>query len=276
MKLKRSTQVLLLLAVLLGGGFWLYDGAIAPQQEARRRQEQKLFSFDLDTVTQITLATSSEAEEEMRLRFRKLAEPIEIPAEEGETFSTTNWEYVQLEVAEAEASETEDSANWEDAEPANEAYVSFLLTVLANAEGDRAIATTPDSLAEYGLDNPLARLTLTRENGDVHELLVGSEDFTGSLVYVLVNSPNPTEELQVLLLPTNIRNAVDRPLEDWEAQPLPAPPTPDATPEATPEATPSPTPETTPNPTPAPTPEATPEPTPDPTATPEAPEVENR
>jgi hypothetical protein len=239
MKLKRSTQVLLLLAIIFGGGVLLYEGAIAPELERQRQQEQQAFKFEVEAIRQMTLRR-----EDYTLELTRLEEPLQIPSEDETSFTTTDWQAVILHEGEAEAQEY----------PANDAYVSFLLMVLDNARSDRPIVTSEANLAEYGLETPRARLRIELDNGEVQELWVGDRDFTGSFVYGLIRAgdegqeidsevvPEPdseandgnntaetsetseTGEVSVFLLPLNIENAVNRSPEDWQAQPLPAPP----------------------------------------------------
>ncbi|OAB58645.1 hypothetical protein AY600_16670 [Phormidium willei BDU 130791] len=247
MKLKRSTQVLLLLAVIFGGGVLLYEGAIAPELERQRQQEQQAFKFEVEAIRQMTLRR-----EDYTLELTRLEEPLQIPSEDETSFTTTDWQAVIVGEGEAEAQEY----------PANDAYVSFLLMVLDNARSDRPIVTSEASLAEYGLETPRARLRIELDNGESQELWVGDRDFTGSFVYGLIRAgddnqeidsevvPEPdsqpdsqpdseandgnntaetsetseTGEVSVFLLPLNLENAVNRSPEDWQAQPLPAPP----------------------------------------------------
>ncbi len=263
MKLKRSTQVLLLLAVIFGGGVLLYEGAIAPELERQRQQEQRAFKFEVEAIRQMTLRR-----EDYTLELTRLEEPLQIPSEDETSFTTTDWQAVIFEEAEAEAQEY----------PANDAYVSFLLMVLENARSDRPIVTSEANLAEYGLETPRARLRIELDNGESQELWVGDRDFTGSFVYGLIRSGDDgqdaqaqgspeseaevtpetdsqtdsgandgsntaetaetaeTEEVSVFLLPLNIENAVNRSPEDWQAQPLPTPPQVDEPETETPEA----------------------------------------
>jgi len=173
MKLKRSTQVLLLLAVIFGGGVLLYEGAIAPELQRQRQEEQRAFKFEVEAIRQMTLRR-----EDYTLELTRLEEPLEIPSEDETSFTTTDWQAVLVEEGEAEAQEY----------PANDAYVSFLLMVLDNARSDRPIVTSQANLAEYGLETPRARLRIELDNGESQELWVGDRDFTGSFVYGLIRS----------------------------------------------------------------------------------------
>ncbi|WP_159788447.1 hypothetical protein [Sodalinema gerasimenkoae] len=84
MKLKRSTQVLLLLAVIFGGGVLLYEGAIAPEFERQRQEEQRAFRFEASAIRQMTLTRA-----DYTVQLTKLDEPLEIPSEDETRLSTT-------------------------------------------------------------------------------------------------------------------------------------------------------------------------------------------
>ncbi|MGC9502477.1 DUF4340 domain-containing protein [Baaleninema sp.] len=237
MRLKRSTQVLIPLAVILAGGLWLYDTVIVPQQEERQAQQNRAFSFDPEQVTNIQVTT-----EDYTIALTPLEEPVELRSPDGEEFTIANWEFTPLKDGEPQGEGT----------PATDAYVTFLLAALKNAEVDRSIVVKADEKAQYGLDTPFATVTFTLENGETHRLLVGNRDFTGSFVYAIADPAANEGESTVLLLPVNIENAVDRTLEDWKAEPPPnssdseegqlePPPTPQPSEgETTPEATPTP------------------------------------
>ncbi len=210
--------MLLLVAVVLGGGVWIYDAAIAPKQEERQAQQQQVFDFEMERIRGMTLER-----EAYTIQLTRLAEPGEIRSEDGTTFENANWEYTILK----------DGNPQGEATPANEAYVVFLLSVLENAKVDRSIEIEAEEIAEYGLDEPVATLQIDLDSGETHRLAVGTRDFSDSFVYGTTDS-SEGEALTVLLLPTNLDNAVDRTLEDWKAQPpqspesqLEPPPTPE-------------------------------------------------
>ncbi|MDC0832855.1 DUF4340 domain-containing protein [Geitlerinema sp. CS-897] len=235
MKLKRSTQVLIPLAIVLAGGLWLYDTVIAPQQEERQAQQKRAFVFDEERVTSIEITTADYA-----IALTPLAEPVELRSPDGEEFTVANWEFTPLKDGEPNG----------DATPATDAYVTFLLSALANAEAERSISVQAEDKAEYGLETPVATVNFSLENGETHRLLVGERDFTDSFVYAIADPTEDATDFTVLLLPTNLENAIDRTLEDWKAEPPPnssegeegqlePPPTPE-TPEGDSEATPNP------------------------------------
>ncbi|MEM6401329.1 MAG: hypothetical protein AAF757_14020, partial [Cyanobacteria bacterium P01_D01_bin.116] len=60
MKLQRTTLVLLLLAILLGGFVYFYEFQWKSQQEQVKKKKQQLFSFKEDDVKALKITTPSE------------------------------------------------------------------------------------------------------------------------------------------------------------------------------------------------------------------------
>jgi len=112
--------------------------------------------------------------------------------------------------------------------------VVFLLSKLVNAKGDRAFTVSATQLSEYGLDEPMATVEITIDNGKTHQLRLGNKDFTNSQLYGLVDvninidnsgpeevgsdESNVEEKLKVVLVPADFEYAVDRPLSEWKPE----------------------------------------------------------
>lgn len=228
MKFQRSTLLLLFLAVSFTGAVYFYEVNVVPSQEAAQENQKQVFTFQEDQVKSLVLTT-----EERTLRFQRGA--IAESREPGEPLwimevieSTTN----PVENLTPENPETtENPENPETTEtpeptpatpaipatyPANEAYVAFLLNELVRGKSDRVLSATPQQIRDYGLENPQATIDITLRTGETYQLVVGNRDFTGSNLYAQVD-PRPGTLLaqSVLLLSTNLENAVDRPLEEW-------------------------------------------------------------
>ena len=54
MKLQRSTLILMLSAVLLGGVVYVYEVQEAPKREAAKTKQQQIFSFQEDDVQSLS------------------------------------------------------------------------------------------------------------------------------------------------------------------------------------------------------------------------------
>lgn len=114
--------------------------------------------------------------------------------------------------------------------PANEAYVSYLLNELATGKGDRIIA---DPRIEDGIDNPLATIEITLNNGKKHQLILGNLNYNNTALYALADPPTQlAKPLDILLVPINFQNAVNRSLSEWKQQEIQPTPTPEASPKS--------------------------------------------
>ncbi|WP_254566167.1 DUF4340 domain-containing protein [Oscillatoria sp. HE19RPO] len=217
MKFQRSTLLLLFLAVSFTGAVYFYEVNVVPSQEAAQENQKQIFTFQEEQVKSFVLTTK-----ERTLRFQRGAiaesrepgEPLWImeviettpnPVETPETTETT-------ETTETAPATPAIPATY----PANEAYVAFLLNELVRGKSERVLSATPQQIRDYGLENPQATIDITLRTGETYQLVVGNRDFTGSNLYAQVDPRRGSLIAQpVLLLSTNLENAVDRPLEEW-------------------------------------------------------------
>ncbi|MGD1913518.1 MAG: DUF4340 domain-containing protein [Rivularia sp. (in: cyanobacteria)] len=256
MKLQRTTLVLLLLAVLLGGFVYFYEIQWKSQQEQVKKKQRQLFSFKEEDVKTLKITTPSET----------------IILERSQESNSSRW-----------------LMKSPDTVPANDAIVAFLLDLLEKEESESTLTTSADKLSEFGLKQPQATIDITLNNQKNHKLMLGKPNFDNRFVYAqiqeLTNKPN--ENVEVILVSKNFENAIKRSLSEWKAvdnskkspsprpkatpnnsstpaaiptiKPIPINPDPKPIPtNSTPKPTPTPTPKSTPTPTPTPTPKSTP------------------
>ncbi|NET57798.1 MAG: DUF4340 domain-containing protein [Symploca sp. SIO2E6] len=183
MKLQRTTLILLVSAILLGGFVYFYEIQGAPRREAAKIARQPIFTFAEDEIQSVIIHTDDE-----------------------------NWQFERLSKPEL---------GWQMKQPkntqANDAAVSFLLNLLAQGESDRTISVTADKLKEYGLDKPAATIEVELKGEKVHQLALGKPDFNKSFLYAQADaSEQKSEDLSVLLVPIDFEYAVNRPLSEWE------------------------------------------------------------
>lgn len=200
MKLKKSTILLLASALVLGTGVFIYEVTIAPQMEVAKLKNKKVFEFEIEQVKALTLETP-----ERKLEFTK----VESKSESAES----QWEMKILEAS--------DKSELNDRKPiaANEAYVSFLLSLLANAQSERQIPLNSERKTEYGLDKPQATIDFTLKNDKSYRVILGKRDFSDNFLYAIATVPdNPQSSQSAILLPTNFENGVNRPLSEWKAE----------------------------------------------------------
>jgi hypothetical protein len=200
MKFKKSTVLLFASAIVLGTGVFIYEVTIAPQLEEAKLERKKVFDFEMDGVKLLTLETPERTLEFVRVESKtEAAEP--------------QWEMKVIK------SSTKSELNDRKSIPANEAYVSFLLSLLINAQSDRQIPLSADQKTEYGLDKPQATIDFTLKNDSRYQVILGKRDFSDNSLYAIASSAaEPNAKPFAILLPTNFENGVDRPLSEWKAE----------------------------------------------------------
>lgn len=227
MKLQRTTLVLLVSAILLGGVVYFSEMQTASKREATKTTKQPIFLFKEDQIQSLTIYTAKDT-----LEFERVNEPV------------AGWRMKTPKEA-----------------PASNAAVAFLLDLLVEGKSDRSFTVPTNQRQEYGLDQPTATVKIQLKNKESHRLILGKPDFNNSSLYAQVDPPSQTpSQITVRLVPIDFQYAVNRPLSEWQ-QNKEKPPEPSPTPEAsqpspTPGQTPvSPTPESSqPSPTPGKTP----------------------
>ena len=201
MKLQRSTWILLISALLLGGGVYFYEKQVAPQKEIVKTTKKPIFSFKEDRIQSLTLYSKKN-----RLQVVKL---------ERVTGGTTQWKM-----------------KYPQDVPASDAAVSFLLNLLVEGKSDRTINNvSAEQLKEYGLDEPEAKVKIELKNKQVHRIILGKLDFNRSFLYAQVDPYiQNNQKSEVLLVPVDFEYAVNRPLAEWQPSKPEQPETPSPSP----------------------------------------------
>jgi len=108
-------------------------------------------------------------------------------------------------------------------EPANDAIVSYLMDLLVKGKGEandgklRTLTTPANQLGQYGLDVPQATIDITLKNQQKHQLILGKRNFNGVFVYARTDTATkPDGNVDVLLVPIDFENAVNRELSEWK------------------------------------------------------------
>jgi hypothetical protein len=187
MKLKRSTVLLVGVALLMGAGVLIAESRSGNESQtaAVDSSGEPIFPFAETAVTQ--------------LRVER----------DGETLAFTR----------------DDSGNWQMAEPevgpAEPAAVAYLLSRLNTDAPLQTVTMAPDALADFGLDTPAGTAVVTLEDGTEHRLMLGGEDFSGSARYAVIDPgtwppPADAEDISVLVVSADVANGINRPLEEWK------------------------------------------------------------
>lgn len=240
MKLQRTTLFLLCTAIVLGGVVYLAETQEAKQREVAKITKLPIFGFKEDQIQALTIYQDEET-----LEFERA------------TGKDTGWRLKTPKDV-----------------PASNAAVAFLLNLLVEGKSDRSFLIKPKQLPDYGLDKPLAVISIKLKNQQSHQLILGKPDFNRSSLYAQVDpSVQLPNSWNVLLVPIDFEYAVNRPLSEWQSKseldiPKPSPtstsptPTPSPTASPTPAETSQPLPSATQKPLLTPTPKPSPSPTP--------------
>jgi hypothetical protein len=197
MKLQKTTWVLLIVAVLLGGIVYFKEIQRTTQPEEVKAQNKQLFDFQEKDVQELTIETQKET-----LKFERTKR------------ANNPWQMKHPENVQA-----------------NDAVVAFLLNLLVEGKSDRTFTISEPQKKEYGLDKPLATINLQLENGTKHQLVLGNPDFEARSLYAQIDpSLKSDRNLQVILVPQDFQYAIDRDLTEWKQpettsqKPAPVPP----------------------------------------------------
>ncbi len=184
MKLPRTTLILILLALGLGGFVYFYEIRGATVREEIKEQKQKIFSFAEDDVQALTVKTNK----------------LTLNLERNPESSNPKW-LIKSPIS----------------GPANDAIVSYLMDLLVKGNSDRTLSTPAKQLGEFALDPPQATINITLKNRQNHQLILGKSNFNGRFLYAQADSATkPDGNINVLLVSTDFANAVNRELSEWK------------------------------------------------------------
>ncbi|MEH2154234.1 DUF4340 domain-containing protein [Nostoc sp.] len=184
MKLPRTTLILILLALGLGGFVYFYEIRGATVREETKEQKQKIFSFGEDDVQSLTVKTKK----------------ITLNLERSPESSKPKW-LIKSPIS----------------GPANDAIVSYLMDLLVKGNSERTLSTPAKQLGEFALDPPQATINITLKNRQSHQLILGKSNFNGRFLYAQADpAAKPDANTNVLLVSTDFANAVNRELSEWK------------------------------------------------------------
>lgn len=180
MRLQRTTWILVVIALALGGFVYIYEIQGKEQRETTEARKQ-IFDFEEEDIQGLTIV-----QPEQTLRFER-------------TDSDLPWQMKQPKDI-----------------PASDAAVSFLLNLLVEGESDRTFTIAPEQKSEYGLEKPFAEIEVELKDSR-RELILGNPNFDNKFVYAQVDSSSQADEdLAVILVPIDFQYAVERELEEWQ------------------------------------------------------------
>ncbi len=195
MKLQRTTLILIILMLGLGGFVYFHEFYWKTQQEEIKNKKQQIFSFQADDVQSLTVKTKNNT----------------IILERNKNSERPKWRMTSPQQV-----------------PANDAIVSYLMDLLVKGESDaakqplreRTISSSVNQLGEFGLTPPQATIDIKLKNQQNHQLLLGKSDFNNRFLYAQVDpKPKPDGNVDVLLVSKDFGNAVNRELSEWQEIP---------------------------------------------------------
>jgi hypothetical protein len=193
MKLKRSTVVLVGMALLLGAGVLIAESqrGSAPQTAEVEGTGEPIFPFEETAVARLQVERDGET-----LVFEKDA--------------AGTWQMTQPETS-----------------PAEPGAVAYLLSRLNTDSPLQRVTMQPDEVEDFGLSDPAGTVTVTLADGTEHRLLLGGQDFSGSARYAVIDpttwppAADATEGIAVLVVSEDVANGINRPVDEWK-QPVEA------------------------------------------------------
>ncbi|MDF5729216.1 MAG: DUF4340 domain-containing protein [Rhizonema sp. PD38] len=184
MKLQKTTLILILLALGIGSFVYFYEIKGATQRKEVKNTEQQIFTFEASDVQSLTVKTKN----------------LAINLERGDKSSETKWLIKSPTVT-----------------PVSNAVVSYLMNTLVKGKVERTLSIPTNQLAEFGLDLPQAIINVKLKNQKTHELVLGKSDFNHRFLYAQADpAAKPNGNTNVLLVSTDLENAVNRKLSDWQ------------------------------------------------------------
>ncbi|AFZ59972.1 DUF4340 domain-containing protein [Anabaena cylindrica FACHB-243] len=194
--MKRTTLILILLALGLGGFVYLYEIKGATQREEVQENKQQIFTFTADDVQSLTVKTKD----------------ITLNLERNDKPESPKW-LIKSPIS----------------EPANDAIVAYLLDLLVKGTSEKTLSIPNNQRSEFGLEKSPTNIEIKLKNQQSHQLIIGKLNFNNSFLYAQVNPTNQTNDnINILLVSKDFLNAVNREISEWkqvenssESQPLP-------------------------------------------------------
>ncbi len=161
--MKKSTLVLVLIALVFGGFAYYYEFKRAPATIKSEDTSRPAFSFQATDIVALTLERARQ-----KIFFEKhgddwlIAQPVETRADRS--------------------------------------VLEGIATGLASARVSRTFPAAEDRLAAYGLTSPAVTLEIKLKSGQQHRLQLGAKDFSGLSVYGIVDGATEVALLPDTLL----------------------------------------------------------------------------
>jgi hypothetical protein len=176
--IKKSTLIVLLVAVIVGAAAYYFDWKRGQKEAATSpaNSTKPAFALQADDISSLTISYPADLKSQpIHFEKRNGAWQITAPLQTG----------------------------------ADDPSLQGILQQLASDRVAQTEPGTPDRLKVFGLDTPDVALDFQLQNGAKHSLRLGKKDFTGVSVYAIVDNAK-----DVALLPESLLVSADKPLQD--------------------------------------------------------------
>jgi len=175
--IKKSTLIVLLCALIAGGGayYWQYRHSKLPA--APKDTSKPAFSVTPSSIVSFTISHPADAKQP----------PIVFDKQQGA------WHIVQPVDTLAD-------------QPTAQGFIDQLAE--SRATGTEPV--TPDNRKDYGLDPPQVSVEFQLRDGQKHTLLLGNKDFSGTDVYAIVD-----DQPKISMMPLLLLTSADKPLNQF-------------------------------------------------------------
>ncbi|MEC4985554.1 MAG: DUF4340 domain-containing protein [Oscillatoria sp. PMC 1068.18] len=185
MKLQKTTWILLIVAIILGGFVYFYEVIGSEKRAEIQEEKRKIFAFDKEQIQSFTIEKNSEI-----LEFERTEDEL------------NPWQMKQPENV-----------------PASDAAVSFLLDLIAEGKSEKVFSVSTNELQNYGLNRPFATVNIQLKNNESHQIILGNPNFDNKFLYAQTDpQSNSEEESEVLLVPIDFQYGVERELSEWKQE----------------------------------------------------------
>jgi len=174
--IKKSTLIVLLCAIVLGGAVYYFQWRAGKKTPAFDDASKPAFTMQADDVTSITVSHPGKTDQpSIRLDYRNGQWTIMQPLDTG----------------------------------ADQSAARGIADGLVSARISQTEPGSPDRLKAYGLDPARVELQFQLKNGSQHTVLMGDKDFTGSDVYSVIDGGK-----SVSLIPLSLETSADKSVDD--------------------------------------------------------------
>jgi hypothetical protein len=170
--MKRNTLILVLIAALCGGYAW-YELKKGKERDAAEDTTAPAFTFKAEEVTALTLTSQGKT----------------VVAEKN---ADGKWVVVQPITSDGD-----------------QITIKEVIDTMAGAKTQRLLKASAEEMQSFGLSSPSAVAEMKMKDGQMHRVIFGAKDFSGSSVYAKID-----QMTDVAILPVTVQLMAEKKLND--------------------------------------------------------------